>query len=144
MTNFCMPVLLTLFMPRLIQAEEPKQNEILGKWTGVSAETKDRKGEFASRWEISADKVKIYQMGELRGEWKISLDIRNPLKSIDFTPDRGPASGKLLKGIYRVEKDKLIVCYVLPSSVEPEKQARPDSFEEPGPGVAILTFKRSE
>jgi uncharacterized protein (TIGR03067 family) len=61
-------------------------------------------------------------------------------KTIDLTPDRGPARGKVLKGIYDLDGNTLKVCYVAPDAGEPEKAERPKEFG--AKGTVTVAFGR--
>jgi uncharacterized protein (TIGR03067 family) len=51
---------------------------------------------------------------------------------VDLTPDRGPAQGKALKGIYELEGNTLTICHVSPAAKEPEKAERPKAIAPRG------------
>jgi uncharacterized protein (TIGR03067 family) len=47
-------------------------------------------------------------------------------------PEGGPAAGKTLKGIYKFEERKLIVCHIRADVERPEKRERPTGFDSAG------------
>ena len=50
-------------------------------------------------------------------------------RAIDLTPDRGPAAGLRLKGIYEIDRQLLTVCYVRVGADNPALQPRPEGFD---------------
>src|SRR5437773_2528929 len=58
-------------------------------------------------------------------------------KEIDSLYTSGPASGKTVKGIYKIEGDTITYCWA-----EPDKD-RPKEFEsKSGAGVTLMVLKR--
>lgn len=132
----------------LIAADGPKQDkekiakEVQGTWEGVTAEQVGKKGKLGAAWEVKEEKI-IETNAKGTGEWKYRVDPAKTPKEIDLTPNVGPAAGKTLKGIYKIEKDTLTICYVGGKVEDPEKKERPTEFDtKKRDDVVILTFQR--
>ena len=135
----------------LIAADGPKQDkekavkELQGTWDGVRADQGGNKGQLGVVWEVKADKIIETRTatGEEIGEWKYRIDPTKTPKEIDLTPSVGPAAGKTLKGIYKIEKDTLTICCVAGKVKDPETKERPTEFDtKKRDGVLILSFQR--
>ena len=69
----------------------------------------------------------------------LELDPRQDPKAIDVIADGGPARGKRVLGIYKLENDKLTLCMADPD------QPRPREFKaEKGSGHTLMIFTRQE
>jgi uncharacterized protein (TIGR03067 family) len=58
--------------------------------------------------------------------------------AIDFTHQEGDLKGKVWKGIYALDRNKLIICDNAPDL----EKVRPASFDECGSGYVLVTFER--
>jgi uncharacterized protein (TIGR03067 family) len=58
--------------------------------------------------------------------------------TIDFTPDDGPAKGKTLPGIFKIEGDKLTICFTSAGN------ARPKDFKSGDRNVVLATYERKK
>jgi len=58
--------------------------------------------------------------------------------TIDFTPEDGPSKGKTLLGIYKVEADKLTLCFTVAG------MARPKDFKSNEKTVDLATYERKK
>lgn len=141
-------VLLFFAAGMLIAADGPKQDkgkaarEVQGTWEGVTAEQAGKKGRLGAVWEVKEEKI-IETNAKGMGEWKYRISPAKTPKEIDLTPNVGPAAGKTLKGIYKIEKDTLTICYVSGTVEYPEKKERPREFDtKKTDDVVILTFQR--
>ena len=109
-----------------------------GAWTGTSWQRGDA--------EVDKDKVKTelvitkdsyeFPIGINRISKKGSLKIDAAKGTIDFMPEDGFAKGKTLLGIYKVEGDKLTVCFS--SAGDP----RPKEFKTDVRTTVLATYVR--
>ena len=58
--------------------------------------------------------------------------------AIDFTHQEGDLKGKVWKGIYALDRNKLIICDNAPDL----EKVRPASFDGCGSGYVLVTFER--
>ena len=58
--------------------------------------------------------------------------------AIDFTHQEGDLKGKVWKGIYALDRNKLIICDNAPDL----EKVRPASFDECGSGYVLVAFER--
>jgi uncharacterized protein (TIGR03067 family) len=91
-------------------------------------------------WIIDEKKIELHRSGKLDGYMPYKVDAANYPKTIDLTPDRGPAKGKALKGIYELDGNTLKICYVSPATEQPEKAERPKEIG--AKGTVTLVFGR--
>ena len=72
-----------------------------------------------------------------KGRYRLA-PTQNP-KEIDIIATMGENEGKASKGIYRLEKDKLTICYLPPG------RDRPTEFKsEAGTEATLVTWKRGQ
>jgi uncharacterized protein (TIGR03067 family) len=72
----------------------------------------------------------------MKGRYRV--DPAQTPREIDIIATTGENEGKTLKGIYRLEKDTLTLCYIVPD------KDRPTQFKsEPGSGVTLTVWKRA-
>jgi uncharacterized protein (TIGR03067 family) len=98
--------------------------------------------------EIGADKVNTelkltkdayeFPKGINRISAKGSVKIDAAKGTIDFTPDDGPAKGKTLLGIYKVEGDMLTLCFTSAGN------ERPKEFKSTDRNTVLATYERKK
>jgi uncharacterized protein (TIGR03067 family) len=146
-------MLLFLAVGLLVAADHPKKDketadELRGIWVGIGAVTSGKAARLESIWDFKEDKIVLtLTVTTLKGrtsEWKYRADPKMNPKEIDLTPGVGPSAGKTLKGIYKIEKNILTICYVR-VGVDAEKKDRPSEFDaKKRDDVVILTFERKK
>jgi uncharacterized protein (TIGR03067 family) len=114
-------------------AEDPLQ----GWWTVMKA---GEKGDAPTpdHWVIKEKKIALHRGGKLESVMTYKTNVDDYPMTIDLTPDRGPAKGKALKGIYELDSNTLKICYVSPATEEPEKAERPKQFGAKGTVTVIF------
>jgi uncharacterized protein (TIGR03067 family) len=72
----------------------------------------------------------------------VKLDLTKSPKQIDLTVTEGPQKGKTVQGIFKFEKERLIICMRGPEAVE---KGRPKEFAtEADSGLGMLTLERDK
>jgi uncharacterized protein (TIGR03067 family) len=110
-----------------------------GFWNVVKAGEKAN-ATTGDHWIIEGKKITLHRGGKLDGHMTYKSDAAGYPKTIDLTPDRGPAKGKTLKGIYELDGNMLKICYVSPATENPERTKRPKEIGEKG--TVTLVFAR--
>jgi uncharacterized protein (TIGR03067 family) len=112
-------------------------DSLQGWWTVMKA---GEKGDAATpdHWDIQEKKIALHRDGKLESVMTYKADADDYPMTIDLTPDRGPAKGKALKGIYEVDSNTLKICYVSPTTEEPEKAERPKQFGAKGTVTVVF------
>jgi uncharacterized protein (TIGR03067 family) len=132
-----------------VTAQEPTP-ELQGVWHGVKADTKTIKGILKGDWTFKDGVISILEHGKSRNQYTYTIDAKKNPKEIDlvYTKEEAPKgfAGQKIKGIYRIEKDTLIICHVnADSATENEKADRPSSFDTTKrDDVVLLTLKRKK
>lgn len=109
------------------------------EWAG-KADDKPAKGDQAV---IKGGKL-VLVTGENKQELTFTVAPGKDPKQIDLTPKDGP-KGYYLPGIYKLEKDVLVICYALPIRPENIDKRRPSEFKTgPQSYTQIVTLKRTQ
>ena len=95
---------------------------LAGKWDWAKRESAGKAYETDGGWAFEAGKISETVKGRPNGTWAYRTDGAGSPREIDLIPGDGPAAGKVLKGIYKVEKDTLTVCHVSPTAANPDKR----------------------
>jgi len=112
-----------------------------GKWEAVS-QTVDGKSadedELKNRYVvIKGGKMTFLYKDKERGTASVKLDSGKTPKQIDVKYEDGAAKGAVLKGIYKLEGDKLTICFGGLGKDRPTEFA-----SKPGSGTILTTSKR--
>jgi uncharacterized protein (TIGR03067 family) len=110
-----------------------------GWWNVVKAGEKGA-APTGDHWVIEAKRIAVHRGGKLDGYLTYQAGASDYPKTIDLTPDHGPAKGKVLKGIYDLDGNTLTICFVSPTTAEPEKAERPKEIG--AKGTVTLVFGR--
>ncbi|MFO0805886.1 MAG: TIGR03067 domain-containing protein [Gemmataceae bacterium] len=116
---------------------------LVGKWEIVKSElggmdiTDHLK---ALKFEISAGGKYFAQLGEEKDEGSFTIDLAKKPKEMDIKSTGGPNKDKLVKAIYKLDGDELVVCYELGGDGD-----RPLKFETKKDTKQLLaTYKRKK
>jgi uncharacterized protein (TIGR03067 family) len=112
-----------------------------GSWDATKAERDGKAaGELVGhRLTFTGSKFLIRSKSGKRlyaGTARTSSNVRPA--AIDFTHQDGDLKGKVWKGIYALDRNKLIICDNAPDL----EKVRPASFNECGSGYVLVTFER--
>ena len=139
--------LVSMVMAEAAMADDKAADDLRGTtWKAWKAEDADKMHRFREVWTFKENNiVAVTDENEAKSEFKYRHDSTKNPKEIDITYESGPAKGKILKGIYKIEKDELTICYIGPKSDEPEKRDRPTEFDVlKRADVVILSFARKK
>ena len=81
---------------------------------------------------------------KIAGETKtatIKVDAKAKPATIDISPDEGPEKGKTMKGIWKLEKDKLTIAVTEDKGGESK---RPENFDGKGADDILLELTKDE
>lgn len=143
----CSAAFFTLAFVPLVRSDDVKDDLKLlqGQWKVVALEAD---GKQAPKEAIEAMHVRIkgsefegVDPGEASGEKAtIKLDSSKSPKQIDLKATTGVSKGKTVEGIYKLEKDRLILCLRGPEAAE---KGRPKDFKtEADSGLGLMTLER--
>jgi uncharacterized protein (TIGR03067 family) len=118
------------------------EDQLQGTWKVVSVERNGKKtpARDTARLKVvvAGDKVTALDDNEVTDEYAFRLDPAARPRTIDLTRTSGKEKGKVTRGIYSFEGDRLTVC-----SGEPDKD-RPKAFAAPeGTDQTLFVFERA-
>lgn len=149
MSNMTPYALMILAAGSLLAADDAKEKgvkeeleKLQGTWEFVSMEVEGVKKpdeEFKKYTVVlKGDQWTVSVADEIAARTTFRLDPTRKPKTIDLTQTLEPNQGRLLRGIYSLEGDKLIMC-----DRGADKGARPTGFEtEPDSGLVLVVLKR--
>ena len=141
-------VLVVLAGPALVVADgdEDVRKELKaleGTWRAVALEAGGKPLPKAAVPEflfiVGADGKATGRMGKVEYQSRVSVDPTKTPRTIDNAHETGPQKGKKQFGIYKVEKDKWIVCMTAPGAKEGD---RPKSFDTKNSAGVVFVFER--
>jgi uncharacterized protein (TIGR03067 family) len=94
----------------------------------------------AMKFEIMAGGKYVAELGKEKDEGAFTIDLAKTPKAMDIKATGGPGKDKLIKAIYKLDGDDLVVCYDLSDDSE-----RPTKFETKPKSMQLLTtYKRKK
>lgn len=135
-----MTVLTVLSFP--VSAEEEKKNT--GKLEGTWVATLWKRGpgevgkdKVATELVITKDAYEFPKgINRISAKGKLKVDAQK--NEIEFTPTDGPAKGRTLLGIYKVEGDKLTICFTGVGG------KRPTELKSTDRNTVLATYERKK
>ena len=115
-------------------------DKLQGAWTATSWKRGDAevaKEKLATELVIAKDKYE-YPKGINRISKSGTFKVDAAKGTIDFTPDDGPAKGKTLPGIFKVDGDTLTLCFTGAGN------ERPKDFKTADRGVVLATYVKKK
>lgn len=86
---------------------------------------------------VKGNSYSVFRFRKKLASGTFTLDATKSPKQIDLTPDS--AKGVVLHGIYKLEKDRLTICFAAP------KQKRPTEFtSKPDSGITLNVWLREQ
>jgi uncharacterized protein (TIGR03067 family) len=134
-------------LPALPADDKPSQDAKLleGSWKVVALEADGKKPPPEAlkgmRWSFKGSEVQIADSGEKSGgKSSVKLDSSKTPKHIDLVVLEGPQKGKTMQGIFKFEKDRLVICL---RGLEDAKKGRPREFmTEADSALGMITLER--
>ncbi len=146
----CIPLVGCVFLlPALLAAADKPQRGakddarlLEGSWQAVALETDGKKAPpeplKAMRWSFKGSELQ--ESGPLASKYSVKLDSNKTPKYIDLVVLEGPLKGKTIQGIFKFEKDRLVVCL---RGLKDAQKGRPTQFmTEPDTALALITLER--
>jgi uncharacterized protein (TIGR03067 family) len=131
---------LTVVDARSADDKNDAADKIEGKWVAVSYKRGPR--------EVPKDMIKTeltitkgayeFPTGINKISMKGTLAVDAAKGTIDFTPGDGPSKGKTLLGIYKVEGDKLTICFGAAG------KDRPKEFKTEDPMIVLASYEKKK
>lgn len=121
-------------------AGDKKGDKLEGHWIGTSykrGEGEVPKEKIMTELVITKDGYE-FPVGINRISKKGSYKLDAAKGTIDFTPDDGPAKGKTLPGIYKVEGDTLTLCF------RSAGMERPKELKTTDRNTVLATYERKK
>jgi uncharacterized protein (TIGR03067 family) len=124
--------------PKLSEAAQKELKKLEGKWQiqmeARSDGERDRSGDSDAVVEFKGHK--IVAEGKDFGE-VAALDPSTDPKCLDLKVDSGPAKGRTVEAIYKIDGDTLTLCVGI------MEKMRPSGFDKPkDAGFVLVTLKR--
>ena len=117
---------------------------LVGKWKIEKAELggkditehlKDMKFEITDGGKYTA------QLGEEKDEGAFTIHFAKTPNQMEIKPTGGPAKGKTVKAIYKLDGDTLTICY----DHDADAVKHPEKFEsKEGTTLLLITYKREK
>jgi uncharacterized protein (TIGR03067 family) len=141
-------------LPALLADDANRKQEVLdeakqleGKWKVVAIEDDGRKApEEEIKGMCCTIKDLEMQMRDAADapveKATLKLDLTKTPRHIDLTVSEGPEKGRTIKGIFKFEKERLVICIRGPEAGD---KGRPKEFKtEAGSGLGIITLERAK
>jgi uncharacterized protein (TIGR03067 family) len=141
-----MPIVLFIALlaaePSTAEAKKTMR-ELEGVWNCESATINGRKLDEATvkslKLTLKGEQYKTERGDEVLFDSTYSLDTKADPKRIDMIGTEGDLKGKAALGIYKLDKDRLTMCYTMPG------QERPKDFKSEEKSEAyLLIWRRAE
>jgi len=131
--------------PLLAQDAKPREAApddlklLQGGWEMVAQESEGMRLPASGRWVFKGSEVQAgYTGADLRAMGTVKLDSSKRPKHLDLVGTEGRAKGEIIPGIFKFDKDGLIIGLGPRGTTE-----RPEDFvDPPGSNWTVLTFKR--
>ena len=123
--------------------EQGDKVKLAGIWTCSTAvidgKPLAKEAAEALRLTLTADRYKTERGDQVLFDSTYTVDAAKNPKTIDMVGTEGNLKGQPALGIYKLDGDTLVICYVMPG------KERPTAFEsKPESGVYLVTWKRTK
>jgi RNA polymerase sigma factor (sigma-70 family) len=129
---------------------EQARKEIHGAWEPLNlSRPLLRRPADAQTWDIKVNEIVITKLDpatkkETKSTWQYRIDPAKDYPQIDLMPGDGPAAGKTLKGIYRINHGILHIRCIAPTQPQPEGRERPAVFHTKEDGLVDFSLRRQQ
>ena len=131
--------------PLFAQDAKPREaapddlKRLQGGWEMVRVESEGMLSPALGRWVFKGSVVQAgYTGADLRPIGSVKLDSSKRPKHLDLAGTNGGANSEAIPGIFKLDKDRLIICLGPKGTTE-----RPEDFvAPPGSNWTVLTFMR--
>jgi uncharacterized protein (TIGR03067 family) len=113
--------------------------KLQGTWLKVIA-VPPGNGEGQGRLVFSGERMRYSLVGAAVGEYTLTIDARKKQKVFDFKGIGGGVEGLTYRGIYRLERDTLTICYVRTNN----ERERPSDFNTTRDDVILSVYTRQK
>src|SRR5262249_10576443 len=124
-------------------AVRQEQQRFQGVWKVRSVEVGGvtRPAEEVAGWRlvVVADVMSARDGDKLLGESTYKLGVGQQPRAIDITYIRGPEKGRVLRGIYRLEGNRLCIC-----ATEKGKERPTEFATQPGTDLELFLLEREK
>jgi len=123
--------------------KEAKLLEGTWKFVSLTTDGKEAPKEFVdkARWTFRGKEIII--PGPQAAKIAYKLDPGRSPKTIDLTGTEGPGKGKTLKGIYKLRKERLTICFSKGETQEKQDAPRPEKFDGAN-GQSLLVLELTD
>jgi uncharacterized protein (TIGR03067 family) len=118
---------------------EADVKNLQGTWLKVDAFPPNN-GEGEGILVISGESMRYILGASPAGEYVLKIDPRKKPKVFDFKGAGGVIDGMVYRGIYRLEKNTLTICYVRNA----DERDRPTSFDTRKEGIIRSVYQRQK
>src|SRR5262245_53659378 len=148
-SRFPLPLLAAVAFVALVTQNAPLRaadapddvKALQGKWKPKEANLGDNKIDAmvldTITLEYAADKYTL-TIGDKVEKGSYTLDPKKSPKAMDIFPTEGDNNGKTFLAVYKIEDDKLTICYSLTPTV------RPDDFEPDSNTLLLVKWERAK
>jgi uncharacterized protein (TIGR03067 family) len=137
------PLTVALAVAAPAPAAKKDEDKLQGTWKVVSVEHNGKKAEpkMIAGWTlvVAGDKMTARDGNDVMDESSFRLDAAAKPPAIDLTMTAGNDKGKTVRGIYRLDGDRLTICVAEPGKERPKEFRAPEGAE-----ATVLAFERSK
>ncbi|QDV34241.1 TIGR03067 domain-containing protein [Tautonia plasticadhaerens] len=124
-------------------------DRLQGHWKGVALESDGRKATEAEieamkdgGWSFEGDVVSFEDPRIPPIRSRVELDLATDPRSLDLIGLDGPQEGKVMRGIYKIEGDRLTICL---RDLASDSKGRPSEFATaPESGLGLIVLERAD
>jgi uncharacterized protein (TIGR03067 family) len=120
-------------------ATKDDTKKLQGTWLKVHA-VPPNNGEGEGTLVFSGQSMRYTLSGSVIGDYALRIDAQKKPKVFDFKGTGGQVEGLVYRGIYRLERHTLTICYVRSEN----ERDRPSDFDAAKDGVIMSVYQRQK